>query len=104
MAKHYKKKPQQKKPKKSGAGFKAVVIGIITVAIVGGGSVFVYGQYMKNKMDKVVNIDTIYQGISVDGTDVSGLTKQEALQKLQQQADMHLGNQKITIQQKEKNN
>ncbi len=102
MAKHYKKKPQQKKPKKSGAGFKAVVIGIITVAIVGGGSVFVYGQYMKNKMDKVVNIDTIYQGISVDGTDVSGLTKQEALQKLQQQADMHLGNQKITIQQKEK--
>ncbi len=102
MGKHYKRTPQQKRPKKSGAGFKAVVIGFVTMAVVGGGSGFAYGQYMKDKMEKAVNIDTIYQGISVDGTDVSGLTQQEALNALRQQTDTHLENQKITIQQEEK--
>ena len=57
---------------------------------------------MKNKMEEAVNINTIYNGISVNGTDISGKTKEEALQQLQQEADVHLGNQKITIQKEDK--
>ena len=74
-----------------------LILGILTVGVIAGGSVFAYGQYMKNKMEEVVNIDTIYNGISVNNIDVSGRTKQQALQELQQEADVHLGSQKITI-------
>ena len=70
--------------------------------MIAGGSVFAYGQYMKSKMEEAVNVNTIYSGISINGTDVSGKTKEEALQQLQQEADVHLGNQKITIQQEDK--
>ena len=79
-----------------------LILGVLTVGVIAGGSVFAYGQYMKNKMEEVVNIDTIYNGISVNDIDVSGKTKQQALQELQQEADVHLGSQKITIQQQEK--
>lgn len=96
------KKPQKRTAKRKKAKQKAFIVGILTVGIITGGSVFAYGQYIKNKMEEVVNIDTIYNGITVNGADVSGMTKEEALQSLQQETDQHLGSQKITIQQEDK--
>lgn len=99
------KRPQkrtERAAKKKKAKRKAFIVGILTVGIIAGGSVFAYGQYMINKMEEAVNIDTIYSGISVNGIDVSGKTKEEALQQLQQEADNHIGSQKITIQQEDR--
>ena len=99
------KRPQkrtERAARKKKAKRKAFIVGILTVGIIAGGSVFAYGQYMINKMEEAVNIDTIYSGISVNGIDVSGKTKEEALQQLQQEADNHIGSQKITIQQEDR--
>ncbi|MCI9355403.1 MAG: hypothetical protein HFE58_11530 [Firmicutes bacterium] len=96
------KRTQKRTEKRKKAKKKAFFAGILAVGMIAGGSVFAYGQYMKSKMEEAVNVNTIYSGISINGTDVSGKTKEEALQQLQQEADVHLGNQKITIQQEDK--
>ena len=96
------KRTQKRTERRKKAKKKAFFAGILAVGMIAGGSVFAYGQYMKNKMEEAVNINTIYNGISVNGTDISGKTKEEALQQLQQEADVHLGNQKITIQKEDK--
>ena len=99
---HNQNRTQKRTARRKKAKRKMLILGVLTVGVIAGGSVFAYGQYMKNKMEEVVNIDTIYNGISVNDIDVSGKTKQQALQELQQEADVHLGSQKITIQQQEK--
>ena len=96
------KRTQKRTERRKKAKRKIFFVGILAVGMIVGGSVFAYGQYMKNKMEEAVNINTIYSGISVNGVDVSGKTKEEALQQLQQEADVHLGSQKITIQQQDK--
>lgn len=98
------KKPQKRTERaaKKKAKRKALIVGILTVGIIAGGSVFAYGQYMINKMEEAVNINEIYSGISVNGIDISGKTKEEALQQLQQEADNHISSQKITIQQEDR--
>ena len=96
------RKPQKRAAKRKKAKQKAFIVGILTVGIIAGGSVFAYGQYIKNKMEEVVNVDTIYQGITINGADVSGMTKEQALQSLQQKTDQHLGSQIISIQQEDK--
>ncbi len=96
------KRTQKRTEKRKKAKKKAFFAGILAVGMIAGGSVFAYGQYMKSKMEEAVNVNTIYSGISINGTDVSGKTKEEALQQLQQEADVHLGNQKIIIQQEDK--
>lgn len=98
---HNQRRPQKRTARRKKAKRKMLILSILTVGVIAGGSVFAYGQYMKNKMEEVVNIDTIYSGISINDIDVSGMTKQQALQELQQEADVHLGSQKITIQQQE---
>lgn len=96
------KRTQKRMERRKKAKRKAFFVGILAVGMIAGGSVFAYGQYMKNKMEEAVNINTIYNGISVNGTDISGKTKEEALQQLQQEADVHLGSQKITIQKEDR--
>jgi len=99
---HNQNRTQKRTARRKKAKRKMLILGILTVGVIAGGSVFAYGQYMKSKMEEAVNVNTIYSGISINGTDVSGKTKEEALQQLQQEADVHLGNQKITIQQEDK--
>lgn len=96
------RKPQKRTAKRKKARQKAFIVGILTVGIIAGGSVFAYGQYIKNKMEEVVNVDTIYQGITINDTDVSGMTKEQALQSLQQETDQYLGSQIISIQQEDR--
>ena len=77
---HNQNRTQKRTARRKKAKRKMLILGVLTVGVIAGGSVFAYGQYMKNKMEEVVNIDTIYNGISVNDIDVSGKTKQQALQ------------------------
>lgn len=51
-----------------------LVIFVLTISLIVGGTYITY--------DNIVNIDTIYKGISVNGVDVSNLTEEEALKKV----------------------
>ena len=73
------KRTQKRTEKRKKAKKKAFFAGILAVGMIAGGSVFAYGQYMKSKMEEAVNVNTIYSGISINGTDVSGKTIEEAL-------------------------
>ena len=68
------------KRKKGNAG-KAVIAVIVIAALCIGGK-YAYDKAQIKKMMQVVNIDTFYNGISVNGVDLSGLTSEEAKAKL----------------------
>lgn len=51
-----------------------LVIFVLIISLIVGGTYITY--------DNIVNIDTIYKGISVNGVDVSNLTEEEALKKV----------------------
>ncbi len=68
------------KRKKGNAG--KVVIAVIAIAALCIGGKYAYDKAQIKKMMQVVNIDTFYNGISVNGVDLSGLTSEEAQAKL----------------------
>ena len=55
---------------------KLVIVLLIVFAVIAGG---MYGGYMY--LDSRINIDGYYSGISVAGVDISGLSKDEALDR-----------------------
>lgn len=60
--------------------------------------------YLQNKqMESIVNRDVIYEGITVEGIDVGGLTKEEALYKVGNIMNENIFNKEIKIYHKDKN-
>lgn len=80
---------------------KWVIITII-IAVVVIGAVVCYFFIRNNNMKEVVNRDVIYEGISIEGIDIGGLTKEEALDKMKDIIDEEVFDKEITISFKDK--
>lgn len=63
---------------------KKFVVAVIAAALIMGvsGCDFSFIGVSKSEMEKVLNVDTIYDGISIEGMDVGGLTKEECMSVL----------------------
>ena len=72
---------------------------IIIVAI---GAIAFYFVMQNNNMKEVVNQEVIYPGISIQGIDVGGLTKDQALDKMKDIIDEEIFDKEITISYKDK--
>lgn len=70
-----------KKQKKHGWQKVVLVVLILFVAVC---SVLAYGYFQNEKYKKAINIDTYYQGIFIDGIHLGGLTKEQALNEIEQ--------------------
>ena len=86
---------QEKTNKK--INIKIVVLIVFLVALASGG-IFYY-TYKKNyeEMVKAVEVNTIYNGISVSGIDLSGKTQEEALETLLNELEIPLESQRLDI-------
>lgn len=81
------KRQNQSKTQKPKGSKKALKIGVLiaAVVIVAGAAVgFVLKRQYDQKVDQVLNVDTFYSGISIQGVDMSGKTKEEAREILTQ--------------------
>jgi vancomycin resistance protein YoaR len=84
---------RRKKPSKIPLVFG--VAAAVTVSVAVGGYIAV--QRNIAKMKAAVEIDEIYDGIYINDKDVSGKTKEEALDMLRSETDTHLEGQKIRL-------
>lgn len=91
-----------KKKEKKGNKFAIIVAIVIAVIVLSG--VGAYAAYLNNqeKMKQAVEVDTIYNGISVNGIDLSGKTKEEAEALLEAELTGNINQQVVTIKQGEK--
>ncbi|GKX32100.1 hypothetical protein SH1V18_45800 [Vallitalea longa] len=74
----------------------------VIVAVVVIGAIVCYFFIRNNNMKEVVNRDVIYEGISIEGIDIGGLTKDEALDKMEDIIDEEIFDKEITISYKDK--
>lgn len=72
-----------------------MIVGIIIILI--GVGALIFAQYNKAKMEAAVNINTIYNGISIDGIDISGETRMKAVTLIQDKLDAHISTQIVTL-------
>lgn len=90
------------KQNNSHKGRKWIIIVVIMIIAIGTGFGTYY--YLQNKqMESIVNRDVIYEGITVEGIDVGGLTKEEALYKVGNIMNENIFNKEIKIYYKDKN-
>lgn len=80
---------------------KNIGVGIGVVAIVIVFSILVV-QFVEEKMRETVNQDVIYQGISIAGEDVSGLSIVEAKARMEDKRDDSVGKEILTISHEER--
>ena len=80
-----------------------VAIGILSVLLVCGVSVFGYLLYQRHLVKQLLASENIYQGISVEGISLAGLTKEQALQELQGKYKTEMDGQTLTFQYGEEN-
>ena len=81
---------------------KKVVLGIIVAIVVFLGSTGLYFTYQKSKIKEVLEVNTIYPGISVEGINLGGLTKAEALEILDDTFTKEAIGKKITLTREDK--
>ena len=95
-------KDEKENEKKQGGGRNRILgVGIIVLAV--GVIISVLGmQFFEKRMQEMVNQDVIYQGISIDGEDVSGLTTIEAIALLDKKDDSALKEEILKITHKER--
>jgi vancomycin resistance protein YoaR len=73
------KEPSEKRSsKKRSAKAKIILLIVLIVVVIGGVIGFVIKHQYDQKLDKILNVDTFYTGISIQGIDMSGKTKEEA--------------------------
>lgn len=76
------KKTRRKKRSKA-----AIVLCILAIALFASGAMLVFGYYQENQrideMRQVVETDLFYPGISVNGIELGGMTRQQALEAVQ---------------------
>lgn len=63
------------RPKKAGAG---IFIGLVAVCICMAGGYFVYANNQNQKLREILSQSGIYPGVTIEGVDVSGLSKDAA--------------------------
>jgi vancomycin resistance protein YoaR len=71
---------------------KLVIVLLIVFAVIAGG---IYGGYVY--LDSRINIEGYYSGISVAGVDISGLSKNEALKKLEYSLEKDFGTKGVHV-------
>ncbi|MEW8956791.1 VanW family protein [Clostridium sp.] len=79
---------------------KIVIISILLLIIIAGSSVFAYYKYMESEVNKWN--DKIYPGISVQGVNLEGKTKEEAISNLKEGFGDVIVNKKIKVKAKDK--
>lgn len=77
-AKSLSKGPRMSKRSGSSKAVIAVVVVAAAVAVF-----FGYHHIQKGKIQELLSAEGIYQGVTIDGADVAGLSEAEALQMLQ---------------------
>ena len=69
----------------------AVVVAVVAVGFFG------YQQIQKGKIRELLAAKGIYQGVTIDGTDVAGLSQAEALTLLQDKYQTEISGQVLTL-------
>ena len=69
----------------------AVVVAVVAVGFFG------YQQIQKGKIRELLAAEGIYQGVTIDGTDVAGLSQAEALTLLQDKYQTEISGQVLTL-------
>ncbi len=81
---------------RTGIGFKMIIV-VLIVAVLGVAA-FLVNTYMEyQKMKALVDVDTFYQYVTVNYEDLTGLTKAEAIERLNQKLQAPLEKQKLTL-------
>ncbi|WP_027631606.1 VanW family protein [Clostridium hydrogeniformans] len=79
---------------------KTAIISILLLIIIAGSSVFAYYKHMESEVNKWN--DRIYPGVSVQGVNLDGKTKEEAITKLKEEFGDAIINKKIKVKAKDK--
>ena len=90
MSKEVRKEKRQAKSKKPW-----VILPILIVVIAVG--VFAYQHMQKEKVRELLQAEGIYQGVTIDGEEVAGLSEAEALQRLQGRYQTEISGQILTL-------
>ncbi|MBQ8733821.1 MAG: peptidoglycan binding domain-containing protein, partial [Anaerotignum sp.] len=80
--------------KRSGSS-KAVIAVVVVAAAVA--VFFGYHHIQKGKIQELLSAEGIYQGVTIDGADVAGLSEAEALQMLQDKYKTEIDGQVLTL-------
>ncbi len=83
------------KRKKGSTGKVLIAVVAIAAVCIGGG--YAYNKAKIKKMTQAVDISTFYNGISVNGVDLSGLTQEEAKEKLSTDVNDAIKTKTITL-------
>ncbi|MBO5330455.1 MAG: VanW family protein [Anaerotignum sp.] len=84
---------QQKEQKKNGRT--AVIAVVVVIAAVAG--FLGYNHIQKGKIQELLSAEGIYQGVTIGGTDVAGLSEAEALKLLQDKYKTEISGQVLTL-------
>ena len=84
---------QQKEQKKNGRT--AVIAIVVVIAAIAG--FFGYNQVQKTKVQELLAMEGIYQGVTIDGEDVSGMSVKEALELLEGRYHTDVSEQVLTL-------
>lgn len=84
------------KPKGSNVFFK-IFIAVLLFSIAAAGTVGVLAYNDYKKMEKVVESDTIYNNVYLENINIGGLTKEEAIAKLEDEVQKPLNEKEITL-------
>ena len=92
----------QKRPAPSGGGLKVILI-FIFIAVIAAGAVIIIKNLPGSGASISANSDdTIVQGVTIDGINVGGMTKEQAATAVEQAAESKLANISINFHYKEK--
>lgn len=75
-----------------------MMVGVLSVLFVCGIGVFGYFLYQRHLVNTLLASENIYQGVSVEGISMAGLTKEQALEQLQEKYKTEVDNQTVTFQ------
>ena len=92
-AKHLSSGPRMEK--REAGSKKAIIAVVVVVAAVAG--FFGYNQVQKGKIQDLLAAEGIYQGVTIGGVDVGGLSQAEALELLQDKYKTEIGGQTLTL-------
>ena len=84
---------QQKDQKKNG---RKVLIAVVVVIAAAAG-VFGYNYVQKGKIQELLAAEGIFQGVTIGGVDVAGLSEAEAVALLQDKYKTEIGGQMLTL-------
>ena len=81
--------------KRANNGHKGIIaVAVVAVAVAG---FFGYNHMQKGKVQELLSAEGIYQGVTIDGRDVAGLSEAEALAMLQDAYKTEIGGQVLTL-------